>query len=206
MSAAYRPYKDEDSLDNVQNLEEEILNWSDHEPCSIQIYEKTTEELPFSSNRKYLLICLGVGLISSFFGYLLGCFSHSHPNQCIPSHSNHPSTLNICDKLINSIQSESIEKFVQEFSSQPRIPGSQIDFDLSQKIKNYFTQHLLDKIKIEKAHVLLSLPDDKEQNSVSIIDSTHKTTIYSSITDPLEDHTQPFSYCAYSPAADVTVN
>ena len=206
MSAAYKPYKDEDSLDSVQNLEEEILNWSDHEPSSIRIYEKTTEELPFAINRKYSLVCIMIGFVCAFIGYLFGYLGHSHPNQCILFGSNFDTSLNITDKIITAIDSGSIEKFVHEFSSKLRIPGSQDDINLSHKVKNYFTQHNFDKVKVQEKNVVISIPDEHEPNFISIIDTSQNLTIYSSLSDPIEDDSQPFPYCAYSPAGDVTVS
>ena len=74
------------------------------------------------------------------------------------------------------------------------------------KVKNYFTQHNFDKVKVQEKNVVISIPDEHEPNFISIIDTSQNLTIYSSLSDPIEDDSQPFPYCAYSPAGDVTVS
>jgi len=81
LTAQYRPYRDEDN--GLDGLDNDHLAWSDHEPGTIQIYEKTTEDLPFSSNRRLLLgvIMLSVlTLLAGFFNWILR--THSTLRMC----------------------------------------------------------------------------------------------------------------------------
>ena len=210
MAAAYRPYKDEDSCDNLNVLDDDGLNWPDNEPASLQIYERTTEDLPFPSNRRYLIACLGLALISMFIGLMIGYFAHSSHNECIPNyvvslHSVRHEDPSMSEKLLNSINVNNLEKLVQEFSEEPRIPGSPRDRYLISKIQNYFLDASFDKVKIHNYTVLLSLPDETQPNSIQIININNKQVSFDSLDTTKLDGKQVHPYSAFSPSADLQV-
>ncbi|RWS12811.1 N-acetylated-alpha-linked acidic dipeptidase 2-like protein [Dinothrombium tinctorium] len=205
MSAQYRPYRDEDSCDGVEN---DHLNWNDNEPGSVQIYEKTTEDLPFKSNRRFILSALGVISISIVIGFIIGYFSHSQHTTCIPNisvalHSTKNENLRIRQRIIDNVRSSRIEAFVEEFSSEPRLPGSARDLYLIKRIQDEFRRNSFDKVETKNYSVLLSLPDEENPNFVEIIDSTDRKPLFSSLNKVQNDKNKWSPFCAYSPKGDV---
>jgi len=209
MAAAYRPYKDEDSCDNLNNLEDEGFTWPDHEPASLQIYERTTEDLRFPNNRRYLFTCLGCLAFSFLIGFLLGFFGHSSHNECVPNLSMSLAAVrhedfSIRDKLMNAVDSQKIEEVVAHFSSEARVPGSPRDVMLIEEIVRHFRDSSFDQVKVENYTVPLSLPVSSDPNFVEIIDR-EENTILSSLN---ETKTAKFSvppFSAYSRSDKRTV-
>ncbi|RWS29270.1 N-acetylated-alpha-linked acidic dipeptidase 2-like protein [Leptotrombidium deliense] len=204
MSAQYRPYRDEDHCDGLEN---DNLNWGDNEPGSIQIYEKTTEDLPFSSNRRFVLSALGVTLITFVVGFVIGYFVHTNHAACIPNisvalHSTKDEDTTISRKIIEKVNAENLRHFVKVFSNEARFPGSERDLFLVKQIENSFRQSHFDETEIKNYTVLLSVPDDDHPNSVEIIDIEGKTTLFShKIYDAKKKYV---AFSAYSPAANIT--
>jgi len=213
MSAQYRPYRDEEGSDGLDN---ERLNWSDHEPGSIQIYEKTTEELPFHATRRAALGTIGLALICLLSGFLIGYISHLQHSECVPSMSVSLNSVkeadpNIRNRLLSMISADSIRSIVREFSREPRIPGTQIDFKLAKQVADFFHAHNLDKVEIKNYSVLLSLPDENKPNSVEIHrrdSGSDFLKVYSTLPSPTVEKVKNYAspYSAYSPDAEVIVS
>ena len=208
MAAQYRPYRDEDGSDH---LDQEQLNWSDHEtPAgSLQIYEKTTyEDIKFlGNNRKTLYTAVSVIFLSIFFGFLAGyCIrasqDHVHHLEADPVRSEDTT---IRDKVLERISASAIKKRVEEYSGSARIPGSSFDQQLVTEIVQHFKAHNLDRVQVKNYSVLLSLPDANNPNFVEVVQTKGaKRSILSSLTLTNETKSDPF--CAYSPSGDVTVS
>ena len=207
MAAQYRPYRDEDGSDT---LDQEQLNWSDHEPVgSLQIYEKTTyEDIKFlGSNRKTLYIIVSLVFVGAFFGFLAGyCIRASQDN--VPHSKTESFTfedLTIKDKIRERISAGAIKKLVEQFSRSARIPGSTFDRELVEQVVSHFRSHNLDKVEVRNYSVLLSFPDDKNPNYVEVVQTKgdRKRAVFSSLT--LTDETKGAPFAAYSPAGDFTV-
>lgn len=209
MSAQYRPYRDEDCSDGPDT---DHLNWSD-EPGSIQIYEKTTEALPFHANRRRLGT-IGLAVICLLGGFLVGYMSHVSHSECIPTMSVALSSVKDADssirgKILNKVSAEGIRTIVREFSKEARIPGSPFDFKLAKQIADFFHAHHFDKVEIKNYTVLLSLPNENRPNTVEV---THfaggeYSAVYSTkptLTDKDNGFATPYS--AYSPSADLIVS
>lgn len=101
MTAQYRPYRgtashsldrslvnhffycclnaDEDCVDGTET---EHIGWPDHEP-GIQIYEKTTEDIPFSRRKRSLLVTIFLTVFVGSVCFLVGFFSHGAHSECI---------------------------------------------------------------------------------------------------------------------------
>ncbi|XP_015789209.1 N-acetylated-alpha-linked acidic dipeptidase-like protein [Tetranychus urticae] len=208
MAAAYRPYKDEDSFDNLNALDDDGLNWPDNEPASLQIYERTTEDLPFPSNRRYLIACLGLAIMSMFIGLMIGYFAHSSHDECIPNyvvslHSVRQEDPTISSKLLNSIDVANLESLVREFSKEPRVPGSARDQYLVSFIQKYFLDASFDKVSILNYTALLSLPDEINPNLIQIINEDTKQVVFNSSEGLKLDPKQIHPFSAYSPNIDL---
>ncbi|XP_074600675.1 N-acetylated-alpha-linked acidic dipeptidase 2-like isoform X2 [Brevipalpus obovatus] len=202
MSAAYRPYKDEDSCDNLNSLEDEGLTWPDHEPSSLQIYERTTEDLHFPTKRRYLFTCLGCLAFSFLIGFLLGFFGHSSHDDCVPNLAVSLAAVrhedfSIRDKLMNAVDSGKIEEVVAEFSSEPRVPGSSRDLFLIEKIIRHFKDSSFDQIKVENYTVPLSLPVNSDPNFVEVVDRD-ESKIFSSLDETKMANFSVPPFSAYS--------
>lgn len=206
MAAQYRPYRDDDGSDA---LDQEQLNWSDHEPAgSLQIYEKTTyEDIKFLGiSRKTLYVIISVVSIVLFFGFLAG--------YCIRASQDHVHHLKdesfasvdttIKDKILQRISAVSIKKLVEEYSKSARMPGSKFDQELVEKIVERFKSSKLDKVEVKNYSVLLSFPDEGKPNYVEVIQT--KSDIKRAIFSSLTNETKGAPFAAYSPAGDVTVS
>lgn len=211
MAAQYKPYRDDDRSDN---LDQEQLNWSDHEPTgSLQIYEKTTyEDIKFlGSNRKTLYVLLSVVFAAVFFGFLAGyCIraSQDHVHQVRDDSLLHED-ITIKNKILERISAAAIKKLVVEYSQSARIPGSKFDQELVGQIVEHFKRHNLDKVVVKNYSVLLSFPDDKNPNYIEVVQTNNssdkkKRVVFSSLTSTNETKDAPFA--AYSPSGDVTVS
>jgi hypothetical protein len=66
-------------------LDNDHLAWSDHEPGTIQIYEKTTEDLPFTSNRRFMFGVIMLSVLTLLTGFLIGYFAHTQHSECVPN-------------------------------------------------------------------------------------------------------------------------
>ena len=66
----------------MDGTETEHIGWPDHEP-GIQIYEKTTEDVPFARRRKSLLLMAGVTFIISAICFLFGFFIRDTHSNCV---------------------------------------------------------------------------------------------------------------------------
>lgn len=208
MAAQYKPYRDDDGSDT---LDQEQLNWSDHEPAgSLQIYEKTTyEDIKFlGSNRKTLYVIISVLFIAIFFGFLAGyCIraSQDHVHQ-VRDDSLMYEDITIKDKILERISNAAIKKLVEEYSQSARIPGSKFDQKLVGHIVENFKGHNLDKVVVKNYSVLLSFPDENNPNYIEVVQtkSDKKRIIFSSLTATNETKDAPFA--AFSPSGDVTVS
>src|SRR5699024_3241945 len=97
-TAQYRPYRgkclvspqscanlvccvaDEDCVDGTES---EHIGWHDHHEPGVQIYEKTTEEIPFARRRRSLLVTVLLSILVGSICFLVGFFSHSSHSECI---------------------------------------------------------------------------------------------------------------------------
>lgn len=100
LTAQYRPYRgnvnskictklicisdlshqpDEECTDGMDG---DHIGWHDHEP-DIQIYEKTTEEMPFADRRRSLFWVISLSAMVGAIGFLIGYFSHTTHSECI---------------------------------------------------------------------------------------------------------------------------
>ena len=209
MTAQYRPYRDEDACDS-SDPDQERLNWTDSEGRgSIQIYEKTTEALPFGGNRRLLASLFTVVAVAVLVGFLIGFFSHSH-SECTASHSVALSSvidadLHVRDKILTGVDRHSMRQTIEELSREARLPSSPADLDAVSLVVKFFRDHGLDRVEVKNYSVLLSLPDQEHPNVVEVIESHVNRVIFSSLNE--SSRTKQFSteFIAYSPAGDGTV-
>lgn len=190
MSAQYRPYRDEESVDGLEAA------WSDNEPGSIQIYEKTTEEIPFNgNNNRTLLLRIAFVTTVGILGFLLGFFAHFHPPNNIspPNTGVKPSDApliqdfesnfasedpTIKDKIRNRIDSNNILGLIKKYETDDRLPGSDANKQLAQEIENSFKQYKFDHVTNVENSFLTMMP--KKKTVVKLLDKQNKT-IYSNV-------------------------
>ena len=208
MTAQYRPYRDEEGSDSADH---EHLNWADSDsPGSIQIYEKTTEDLPFGGNKRFLVSLFSVVAVAVLVGFLIGFFSHSH-SECSATHSMALNSvidadLHVRDKILTGIDRQSMRQTIRDFSTDARLPSSPQDLKSVAKVVHFFQQHNLDKIQVKNYSVLLSLPNQENPNVVEIIESHVNRVIFSTLNQSTTTKHSSSEFIAYSPAGDVTVS
>lgn len=189
MSAQYRPYRDEESVDGL-----ETTSWTDNEPGSIQIYEKTTEELPFAANKKNQWIQVGLYILIGILGFLLGFygpFPHQHSIQFSSDdtsdgqHSSQSSGYSgsemfedptIKSKLLDQLDGHRILATLEKFQNTKRTPGSDGDHQFAAYIEGAFIEYGLEPVTALNYTFKTMLP--KQSSIVRILDKDNKT-IYS---------------------------
>lgn len=217
MSAQYRPYRDEESVDGL-----EATSWSDNEPGTIQIYEKTTEELPFNSLSKRTL-CTQIALLLTvgILGFLLGYFTPIHSSgQFIqsPQEANLPDTLagdhltdpiqiiqvdsSIKDKLLEKIDGNNILKLLETFKDTNRIPGSKSDNDFALYVKKSFADFEFDHHTATNYTFKTMLP--KKPTVVKLLSKENKT-LYSNIENEKYEHDDMRPFLPLSQANETTI-
>lgn len=216
MSAAYRPYRDEESVDGLEST-----SWTDHEPGTIQIYEKTTEELPFGpSSKRALWVQIALLLITGFLGFLLGYYSpfvlnekdsvnkddehHAHHLH----HHEHPELFEdptIKERLLSKIDGRNILGMLNEYRDTNRIPGSSDDIRLALHIEKSFDEYGLDHMTTMNYTFATMIP---RQPSVVKLLKDDNSTIYNNLLQesyPHEDM-RPFLPLSQANATVITTD
>lgn len=186
MSAAYRPYRDEESVDGLEST-----SWTDHEPGTIQIYEKTTEELPFGpSSKRALWIQIALLVTVGLLGFLLGYYSPlvlnekdlvSKDDDHHVHHHEHPELFEdptIKEKLLSKVDGRNILGMLNEYRDTNRIPGNSDDIRLAQHIEKSFSEYGLDHISIMNYTFATMLP---RKPSVIKLLKEDNSTLYSNL-------------------------
>lgn len=201
MSAQYRPYRDEESVDGL-----EAAAWTDIEPGTIQIYEKTTEELPFGSvSKRTLWIQIALLIIVGSLGFLLGFLATSHTHNettgaILPSsggfHFNEHSNFNyedssIKDKILARIDGNNILAVLKTYQDSDRIPGSDMDHKFARYIQEAFKEFNLDQVTSSNYSYKIMLP--KRASAVKLLNKDDKT-LYSNLDSEsyASEDTRPF--------------
>lgn len=217
MSAQYRPYRDEESLDGL-----EATSWSDNEPGTVQIYEKTTEELPFSSTNKRAL-WVQIALLSTIgiLGFLLGYFAPFHPTVTIvPPISGDPNDnesldnigssyshedSSIKEKLLSNIDGNNILKLLTKYQNTNRIPGSESDHKFAMEVQELFREYDLDRITDTNYTFVTMLP--RKASVIKLLDKNNKT-LYSNIDQEsyLHDDMRPILPLSQADETIITTN
>lgn len=212
MSAQYRPYRDEESVDGM-----EATSWTDHEPGTIQIYEKTTEELPFGTvNRKALWIQIALFITIGILGFLLGYFAPFHPTvSFIPA-----TTLNgesyadsldghhlyedptIKDAILANIDGNNILSLLKAYEDTNRIPGSASNHELARKVHDYFNEYKFDRVTYTNYTFDTMLPS--KASVVELLSKDNKT-LYANIEHEKYSHDDMRPFLPLSQANETVI-
>lgn len=208
MTAQYKPYRDEESVDGL-----ETTSWTDHEPGSIQIYEKTTEELPFNSvNKNSLWKQSALYLLTIIIGFLLGYFGHFHSHDHDIETSSQLSSASsmttffhedptIKDKLLVQIDGNNILKILNRFKDVTRTPGSVGDHEFASFVQNEFISYGLDPVTALNYTFKTMLPS--KASVLKILDKNNDT-IYS--TEDPKSSTDQIPFLPLSQAEEVIID
>lgn len=212
MTAQYRPYRDEETFEETfEDGHQSLSTWDNQEPGTIQIYEKTTEEIPIGQQRRLIAYAVILVIMSLFVGFLFGQMNSTKSTTTVNSSKSslNPSSLLSADwsshqYIIDSIDSKEMKDFLSTYSKKPRLPSSKSDSESIEILKEYFKKYNLDKVEINNYSALLSLPDESKPNFVSIMDNHLNQIVFNSLND--SNSSDKFSeYSAYSPARSVKV-
>ncbi|RUS84604.1 hypothetical protein EGW08_007631 [Elysia chlorotica] len=160
------------------------------------------------SNGYRLVILLVLALLVALtIGLLIGRFAISHDpsaEEKLVRALGREADEDVSNKIMNAIDSKSIEDILRILSKKPHIAGRQGDFDLVKYVQTLFRDHGLE-VKTTPYDVLLSYPNDQVANSVRILDASGEI-VYDSVTNEsdishLEGVVPPFN--AYAPARKV---
>lgn len=215
MSAQYRPYRDEESVDGL-----EATSWSDNEPGTIQIYEKTTEELPFNSaNKRALWIQIALLITIGILGFLLGYFAPFHPTvvnvpfgssssdsdadalEHFESYFAHEDPT-IKDKLLANIDGNNILSLLKAYNDTNRIPGSDSDHKFAQHVQESFQNFDFDRVTSTNYTFKTMLPN---KASVVKLLSKDNRTLYSNVEHESYNHDDMRPFLPLSQANETVI-
>ena len=204
MTAQYRPYRDEETFEDGQ--EQSLSNWDNQEPGTVQIYEKTTEELPLGQQRRLIIYAVILVICSLFLGFIVGQLNggKSSPSDHLSSPPASPvgSDWSSRQFILDQIDAKKMKEFLSTYPKKPRLPSSSADVEAVKIIHEHFIKHHMDKVEVKNYSVLLSLPNESKPNSVQILDTHQNQTVFNSLDDGKSQ--DKFSeYSAYSPANSV---
>ena len=207
MTAQYRPYRDEETFEDGQ--EQSLSTWDNQEPGTIQIYEKTTEELPLGQQRKLIIAAVILVISSLFLGFMFGQLTSNKSVSIDNTSSHHAFPLGADwssrQFILDQIDSRKMKDFLLTYPKKPRLPSSSSDSDSVNMIHEYFIKHNLDKVEVKNYSVLLSIPDESKPNSVQIMDTYKNQIVFNSL-DDAKSQDKFSEYSAYSPAKSIEVS
>ncbi|XP_031955022.1 N-acetylated-alpha-linked acidic dipeptidase 2-like isoform X2 [Corvus moneduloides] len=125
------------------------------------------------------LVC--PGLLGCFLlGFLTGWFTkltEKNPNSSDVRQ-------NVRQKLVAEMKAENIRKFLRSFTKLPHLAGTEENLLLAKKIQGQWKEFGLDSAELVNYDVLLSYPNEKQPNYISVIDDQGNEG-YENVTDIL---------------------
>ncbi|CAN8022866.1 unnamed protein product [Ixodes persulcatus] len=196
MSAQYRPYRDDDN-----GTDSEPMTWADQEPGSVQIYEKTTEDIRVVSHRNLVIGGVGIALLGLLAGLLAGYFAHTQHSGCVRGksvaiHAVFDADPTIRDRLLQMVDHSLIGVRLHRTLLSP---DAQTDDQLVELLHTTWSRHGLESVERDSYNVLLSFPDAARPNRLEIRDGATREMVSSF--DLFGAEHKP--YVAYAPAGSV---
>ncbi|XP_031955023.1 N-acetylated-alpha-linked acidic dipeptidase 2-like isoform X3 [Corvus moneduloides] len=125
------------------------------------------------------LVC--PGLLGCFLlGFLTGWFTkltEKNPNSSDVRQ-------NVRQKLVAEMKAENIRKFLRSFTKLPHLAGTEENLLLAKKIQGQWKEFGLDSAELVNYDVLLSYPNEKQPNYISVIDDQGNEVFNTSLFEP----------------------
>ncbi|NXC22031.1 NALD2 dipeptidase, partial [Corythaeola cristata] len=77
---------------------------------------------------------------------------------------------NVRQKLMDEIKAENIKQFLRLFTKLPHLAGTEQNLLLAKQIQGQWKEFGLDSAELVHYDVLLSYPNEKQPNYISVID------------------------------------
>ncbi|XP_069739420.1 N-acetylated-alpha-linked acidic dipeptidase 2-like isoform X2 [Phaenicophaeus curvirostris] len=121
------------------------------------------------------------GLLASFLlGFFAGRFTK--PTQKNPNSSD--AYQNVREKLVAEMKAENIKQFLRSFTKLPHLAGTEQNLLLAKQIQGQWKEFGLDSAELVRYDVLLSYPDEKQPNYISLIDDQGNEIFNTSLFEP----------------------
>ncbi|XP_053912926.1 N-acetylated-alpha-linked acidic dipeptidase 2 isoform X2 [Cuculus canorus] len=121
------------------------------------------------------------GLLAAFLlGFLAGWFTK--PTEKKPNSSN--AYQNLREKLVAEMKAENIKQFLRTFTKLPHLAGTEQNLLLAKRIQGQWKEFGLDSAELVHYDVLLSYPDEKQPNYISLIDDQGNEIFNTSLFEP----------------------
>ncbi|KAK2512937.1 N-acetylated-alpha-linked acidic dipeptidase 2 [Columba guinea] len=121
------------------------------------------------------------GLLGCFLlGFLAGWFTK--PNEKNPDFSD--VYQNVRQKLVAEMRAENIKQFLRSFTKLPHLAGTEQNLLLAKQIQGQWKEFGLDSAELAHYDVLLSYPNEKEPNYISVIDDEGNEIFNTSFFEP----------------------
>ncbi|PKU34959.1 n-acetylated-alpha-linked acidic dipeptidase 2-like [Limosa lapponica baueri] len=121
------------------------------------------------------------GLLGCFLlGFLAGWFTK--PTEKTPSSSD--VYQNVRQKLVAEMKAENIKQFLRSFTKLPHLAGTERNLLLAKQIQGQWKEFGLDSAELVHYDVLLSYPNEKQPNYISVIDDQGNEIFNTSLFEP----------------------
>nr|XP_009930891.1 PREDICTED: N-acetylated-alpha-linked acidic dipeptidase 2-like [Opisthocomus hoazin] len=121
------------------------------------------------------------GLLGCFvLGFLAGWFTK--PTEKNPDSSD--VYQNVRQRLVAEMKAENIKQFLRSFTKLPHLAGTEQNLLLAKQIQGQWKEFGLDSAELVHYDVLLSYPNEKQPNYISIIDEQGNEIFNTSLSEP----------------------
>ncbi|NXK85626.1 NALD2 dipeptidase, partial [Formicarius rufipectus] len=121
------------------------------------------------------------GLLGCFLlGFLTGWFTKLTEKK--PSSSD--VYQNVRQKLVAEMKAENIKRFLRSFTKLPHVAGTEQNLLLAKQIQGQWKEFGLDSAELVHYDVLLSYPNEKQPNYISVIDDQGNEVFNTSLFEP----------------------
>ncbi|KFO09723.1 N-acetylated-alpha-linked acidic dipeptidase 2 [Balearica regulorum gibbericeps] len=121
------------------------------------------------------------GLLGCFLlGFLAGWFTK--PTEKNPNSSD--VYQNVRQKLVAEMKAENIKQFLRSFTKLPHLAGTEQNLLLAKQIQRQWKEFGLDSAELVHYDVLLSYPNEKQPNYISVIDDQGNEIFNTSLVEP----------------------
>ncbi|NXS10115.1 NALD2 dipeptidase, partial [Neodrepanis coruscans] len=91
---------------------------------------------------------------------------------------------NVRQKLVAEMKAENIKQFLRSFTKLPHLAGTEQNHLLAKQIQDQWKEFGLDSAELVHYDVLLSYPNEKQPNYISIIDDQGNEVFNTSLFEP----------------------
>uniref|UniRef100_A0A8C5X3I8 N-acetylated alpha-linked acidic dipeptidase 2 n=1 Tax=Malurus cyaneus samueli TaxID=2593467 RepID=A0A8C5X3I8_9PASS len=128
--------------------------------------------------------CLTIIIKGFFIGKLFKCVTGWFTKLTEKKPNSSDVHQNVRQKLVAEMKAENIKKFLRLFTKSPHLAGTEQNLLLAKKIQGQWKEFGLDSAELVNYDVLLSYPNEKQPNYISVIDAQGNEVFNTSLFEP----------------------